>query len=97
MKSKDTPPRMDGKPEGAPGFGGAKGPGPGPRENRPPEGVERRPPGDFAPSNDRGKMEKQYKKREKKLKKVLTDKQYARWVEQQHPVIQEGRNKGKRQ
>ena len=36
-------------------------------------------------------MEKQRKKREKKLKKVLTDEQYARWTEQRRPAMPEGR------
>ena len=88
-KNKTAPPRMDRKPEGAPDFGQ------GPHGNRPPEGMDRRPPRDFAPSGDREKMEKQRKKREKKLKKVLTDEQYARWTEQQRPAMPEGRRDGK--
>ena len=36
-------------------------------------------------------MEKQRKKREKKLKKVLTDEQYARWTEQRRLAVPEGR------
>lgn len=96
LQNKSAVPRMGGRPEGAPDFRGAGGFGQGPRGNRPPEGMERRPPRDFAPSDDREKMEQQRKKREKKLKKVLTDEQYARWVvEKQHPVMPEDRKKEK--
>lgn len=100
---KGTPaPRMGGRPEGAPDFGG---PGQGPREHRPPEGMAgRRAPHDFGPSPDdredmekqRAKLEKRHKKRGKKLKKILTDEQYTRWTEQRHPAIPEGRKDGKR-
>ena len=40
-------------------------------------------------------MEKQRKKREKKLKKVLTDEQYVRWTEQRRPPLPESRRDGK--
>lgn len=95
-------PRMGGRPEGAPDFGG---PGQGPRGHRPPEGMTgRRAPHDFGPSPDDRedmeeqlrKLEKQRGKREKKLKKILTDEQYALWTEQRHPAMPEGRNDGKR-
>ncbi|WP_155923412.1 DUF4890 domain-containing protein [Bacteroides sp. 14(A)] len=101
-ENKTPAPRMGGRPEGGPGF---RGPGQGPRGNRPPEGMaERRAPRDFAPSPDerenmeeqRRKLEKQREKREKKLKKILTDKQYARWVEERRPAMPEGRKDGKR-
>jgi len=94
-------PRMGGRPEGAPDFGG---PGQGPRGHRPPEGMAgRRAPHDFGPSPDdresmekqRAKLEKRHKKRGKKLKKILTDEQYARWTEQRHPAMPEGRKDGK--
>lgn len=97
-ENKTAAPRMGGRPEGGPGSGG-RGMGQGPRGNRPPEGMERRPPRDFAPSGDREdmekqrkKMEKQRKKREKKLKKILSDEQYARWVEERHPAMPEERH-----
>ena len=95
-------PRMGGRPEGAPDFGG---PGQGPRGHRPPEGMAgRRAPHDFGPSPDdresmekqRAKLEKRHKKRGKKLKKILTDEQYVRWTEQRHPAIPEGSQDGKR-
>lgn len=95
-ENKTVAPRMGGRPEGAPNFRGAGSFGQGPHGNRPPEGIDRRPPRDFAPSNNREKMEKQRKKREKKLKKVLTDEQYARWVEKRDPILPEGRREGKR-
>lgn len=85
--------RMGGRPEGAPDFGRTGGMGP--RGHRPPEGMDRRPPRDFIPSGDRESMEKQHKKREKKLKKVLTDEQYARWTEQRRPDMPDGRRTGK--
>lgn len=92
-------PRMDGRPEGAPAFGGAGGFGQGPRGNRSPSDMaNRHPPRDFPSSDDRKDMEKQrekmeklLKKREKKLKKILTDEQYAIWIENQHPDMPEDR------
>lgn len=84
QKNQPAAPRMGGRPEGTPDFGRPGGFGKGPRGQRPPEGMDRRPPRDFTPSDNREQMEKQRKKREKKLKKVLTDEQYARWVEKQH-------------
>lgn len=92
-ENKPEVPPMGGRPEGKPDFGGARHFGQGPRGNRPPEGIDRRPPRDFSPSDDREKMEKQRKKREKKLKKILTDEQYARWVAKQYPIAPEGRGK----
>lgn len=94
-ENKTATPRMGRRPEGTPDFRDAGGFGQGPHGNRPPEGMDRRPPRDFAPSGDREKMEKQRKKREKKLKKVLTDEQYARWTEQRRPAMPEGRRDGK--
>lgn len=86
-ENKTAAPRMGRRPEGAPDFGEAGGFGQGPHGNRPPR--------DFAPSGDREKIEKQRKKREKKLKKVLTDEQYARWTERRRPTMPEGRRDGK--
>lgn len=94
-ENKMTAPHMGRRPEGAPVFGQAGGFGQGPHGNRPPEGMDRRPPRDFALSGDREKMEKQRKKREKKLKKVLTDEQYVRWTEQRRPPLPESRRDGK--
>lgn len=94
-ENKMTAPHMGRRPEGAPVFGQAGDFGQGPHGNRPPEGMDRRPPRDFAPSGDREKMEKQRKKREKKLKKVLTDEQYVRWMEQRRSTLPEGRRDGK--
>ena len=95
-KNNSTVPPMNNKPEGMPNFRGSRVFGQRPHGNRPPEDIERRPLRDFALSNDKEKIEKQRKKREKKLKKILTDKQYVRWVEKQHPAIPEDREKGKR-
>lgn len=86
---------MGHRPEGTPDFGEAGGFGQGLHGNRPPEGIDHRPPRDFAPSGGREKMKKQRKKREKKLKKVLTDEQYVRWMERRCSTIPEGRRDGK--
>ena len=90
-ENKTAMPRTGGRPEGAPDFGRGGGFRQELHGNRPPEGMDRRPPRDFVPSGDREKMEKQRKKREKKLKKVLTDEQYARWTEQRRLAVPEGR------
>lgn len=94
-ENKATAPRMGGRPEGAPDFGRNGGFGQGPRGNRSPEGMDRRPPRGFAPSGDREKVEKQRKKREKKIKKVLTDEQYSRWMEERRPAMPKGGRDGK--
>lgn len=95
-KNRTPAPRMGGRPEGAPDFGGAGGFGQGPRGHRPPEGMaEHRALHDFGPLPDdkesmeeqHRKLEKQREKREKKLKKILTDEQYARWEEERHPAL----------
>lgn len=101
-ENRKAAPRMGGRSEGVPNFGERYM---GPYGNRPPEGMDRRPPRDFVPSSggrgemekQRRKLEKQRKKREKKLKKVLTDKQYAHWMEERHPVMPEGRKDVKRE
>lgn len=94
-ENRKAAPRMGGRSEGVPNFGERYM---GPDGNRPPEGMDRRPPRDFVPSSGgREEMEKQRKKREKKLKKVLTDKQYAHWMEERHPVMPEGRKDVKRE
>lgn len=90
MENRAPAPPMGDRPEGAPDFERAGGPGQGPHGNRPPfEMGDRRPPHNhsFSPGNEedmkkqRAKQEKQHKKREKKLKKILTDGQYTRWME----------------
>lgn len=86
LKNKSEEPHMGDLREGPQGFEGGKGGGPGPLGNRPPEGMDRRPPRDFSKSNDREKMEKQRKKREKELKKALSEKQFALWMDILHPV-----------
>lgn len=98
MKNKAAAPRMDGRPDGAPGFGGGMGQGfgggmgQGPRGNRPPAGMDRRPPRDFGPMpDDREEMETLRRRREKQLKKILTGEQYARWTEDQDPLRPEWR------
>lgn len=89
-------PRMGGRPERTPDFGKAGGFRPGSQGTRPPKSMAgHRVPRDLGPSPDdrkamekhRAKLEKRHKKREKKLKKILTDEQYARWREQRHPVM----------
>lgn len=93
-----VPPGRDGRgPGGGPGFGGgnppsgAPGMGAGNHGNPLPEGdFGQRPPRDFAPSADtieamekqRAKEEKRRKKLEKKIRKILTEEQYARWQEE---------------
>lgn len=89
--------RRGGGPGGRPGFGGGNPPGgghgmgPGGNGHRPPEGgFGQQPPRDFAPSSDavkemkkqRKKEEQQRKKMEKKIRKILTEEQYARWQEE---------------
>lgn len=96
QKNQSEAPHMGSRPEGAPNFGGGRGPGQGPRENRPPQSMDRRPHRDSSSSADKEKMEKQRQKREKKLKKVLTDEQYARWTEKQHPVMPKDRKEEKK-
>ena len=90
-------PRMEGRPEEAPDFGRTGGMRS--RGDRPPEGMDRRPPRDFVPSGDRKSMEEQHRKlekqREKKLKKVLTDEQYACWARQRRPDMPDDRRNGK--
>lgn len=86
----ETHPKGDRR-EGPQHFGGGKGVGPGPRGNRPPEGMDRRPPRDFSKSNDREKMEKQRKKREKKLKKILSEEQFPHWMHVLYPVRPHGK------
>lgn len=96
-ENKAAAPRMGGRPEGVPDFGRTGGMGP--RGHRPPESMDRRPPRDFAPSDGRESMEEQHRKlekqRKKKLKKVLTDEQYTRWMEERRPDMPDGRRKGK--
>lgn len=88
VENRSAAPRMGGRPEGAPDFGR------GFRRNRPPEGLDRRPPRNFPPSGDSEEMEKQRKKREKKLKKVLTDEQYARWEKLRAAMPQDRKGTG---
>lgn len=95
-ENKMVPPRMGGRPEGAPDFGGAGEFGHGPQGNRPPEGFDRRPPHDFPPLDDMENIEEKRKKRDKKLKKLLTDEQYACWMEKRYLTIPEGMRKDKR-
>lgn len=94
-ENRSVVPRMGGRPEGTPDFEKAGGFGQGPRENRPPEGLDCRPPHDFSPSGDSEEMEEQRKKREKNLKKVLTDEQYARWEKLRAAMPQTGKQLGK--
>lgn len=96
QKNQSEASRMGGRPGGAPNSGGGRGPGQGPRGNRLPQGMDLCPPRDFAPSDGREKMEKQCQKREKKLKKVLTDEQYARWTKKQHHIVPKDRKEEKK-
>ena len=84
-------PRMEDRPGRMPNFGGTGGFGQRPHGNRPPESIGRGPHRDFAPSNDREMLANRHKRREKKLKKVLTGEQYVRWVEERHSAMPEGR------
>lgn len=75
-----------GGPGGRPGFGGnppSQGDmGHGARDTRQPEKFGQPAPHDAPPASGKIKdMEKQKKKSEKKLKKILTKDQYARWQE----------------
>lgn len=91
-------PRMGNGPDGAPRMhpGGGNPPShgfgnrPGGNGNRLPEGFGQRPPHDFAAPADASEREKQriqeeqrQKKIRKKIRKILTEEQYARWQEEQ--------------
>lgn len=88
-------PPMGDRRGGRPDFGNGGGPGgpggfgQGPGGGRPPQGMGGRPPQgmdnaqrDMSPEELQKKMEKQRQKRDKKLRKLLTEEQYARWTEE---------------
>lgn len=85
------PPSRGGRGAGRPGGG----PGGGDFDRRPPEGFSGGP-GMKDLAGQREKMEKTRQKREKKLRKALTDEQYVRWTEERRSLLPSGPRPGDR-